>query len=53
MTHVPREIRSPSAPTNGGPAGGHAANPQPREERCLFRSTYSVRKIEPKRQAAQ
>ena len=22
VTHVPREIRSPSAPTNGGPAGG-------------------------------
>ena len=41
------------APTNDGPAGGHAANPQLGEERCLFRSTYSVRKIEPKRRAAQ
>jgi hypothetical protein len=32
---VPREIRSPSGPTNSGAAGGQAASPPPGEERFL------------------
>ena len=38
-------IRSPSAPTNRGAAGGQAANPLPGEERCLAVAGKRTRRL--------